>query len=102
MSARSTKGMSWICNDIIFCSSLFYSAPGNFKDSWRLSEGFVAAEGKFLLRVRAVSRPDLVDCHLALLLSCFLQAGLLKVSAAFHAFQSSVSITRVVRRFECF
>ena len=59
----------------------FLSAPGHFRDSWRITEGFVVAEAKSILPARHVSRPDLVDCHLAIILSSFLQAGLLEVSS---------------------
>ncbi|XP_076812453.1 rapamycin-insensitive companion of mTOR-like isoform X2 [Clavelina lepadiformis] len=62
-----------------FEKALNAAAPGHFKDNWRIAEGFVVAEAKEVLPVRSVSRPDLVDCHLAIMLSYFLQAGLLEV-----------------------
>ena len=46
--------------------------PSAFKDSWKLTEGFVASEGKGLLPHLAKSRPNLVESHTALLLSCYL------------------------------
>ena len=49
------------------------SAP---RDSWKLTEGFVAAEGQDILPHLAKSRPNLVEAQTALLLSCYLQAGL--------------------------
>lgn len=91
--------------------------PGRFQDSWRLSDGFVAAEAKTILPHRArsrwdldmkgsylfhyffifnsfiqthehylncifvtfISRPDLMDNYLALVLSAFIRNGLLEV-----------------------
>ena len=50
-------------------------------ESWRLVEGFVADEGKSILRHIAKTRPNLVENHMALLLSSFISAGLLEVSA---------------------
>ncbi|XP_056601916.1 rapamycin-insensitive companion of mTOR [Triplophysa dalaica] len=52
--------------------------PSRFQDGWRLSDGFVAAEGKVILPHRARSRPDLMDNYLALLLSAFINSGLLE------------------------
>ena len=49
------------------------SAP---RDSWKLTDGFVAAEGQDILPHLARSRPNLVEAHTALLLSCYLQADL--------------------------
>jgi len=50
--------------------------PAAVKETWKLTEGFVAAEGKDLLPHLAKSRPNLVESHKALLLSCYLQCGL--------------------------
>ncbi|XP_051751758.1 rapamycin-insensitive companion of mTOR isoform X1 [Ctenopharyngodon idella] len=52
--------------------------PSRFQDSWRLADGFVAAEAKVILPHRARSRPDLMDNYLALLLSAFINSGLLE------------------------
>ncbi|XP_041958385.1 rapamycin-insensitive companion of mTOR [Alosa sapidissima] len=52
--------------------------PSRFQDSWRLSDGFVAAEAKVVLPHRARSRPDLMDNYLALVLSAFITSGLLE------------------------
>ncbi|XP_052412366.1 rapamycin-insensitive companion of mTOR isoform X1 [Carassius gibelio] len=52
--------------------------PSKFQDGWRLSDGFVAAEAKVILPHRARSRPDLMDNYLALLLSAFINSGLLE------------------------
>ncbi|KAG7299403.1 hypothetical protein JYU34_016353 [Plutella xylostella] len=51
--------------------------PSDFQDSWRLSEGFVAAEGTAILPHLSATGPDITEIHLALLLQCFLEAGLL-------------------------
>ncbi|XP_072940990.1 rapamycin-insensitive companion of mTOR isoform X2 [Epargyreus clarus] len=51
--------------------------PSDFQDSWRLNEGFVAAEGTAILPHLSATGPDIMEIHLALLLQCFLEAGLL-------------------------
>ncbi|XP_078485410.1 rapamycin-insensitive companion of mTOR isoform X2 [Ciona intestinalis] len=61
-----------------FETALKAAAPGSFRDNWRHSEGFVVAETKSLLPVHSSSRPDLVNSHLAILLSSFVQSGLLQ------------------------
>lgn len=44
---------------------------------WRLNEGFVAAEGRSILPHLAKTSPSINDMHLALLLYCFLECGLM-------------------------
>ncbi|MBN3289821.1 RICTR protein, partial [Polypterus senegalus] len=61
-----------------FTEALLSVDPSRFQDSWRLSDGFVAAEAKLLLPHRARSRPDLMDNYLALVLSAFIRSGLLE------------------------
>ncbi|CAB3243727.1 unnamed protein product [Arctia plantaginis] len=51
--------------------------PSDFQDSWRLNEGFVATEGTAILPHLGATGPDIIEIHLALLLQCFLEAGLL-------------------------
>nr|CAD7462148.1 unnamed protein product [Timema tahoe] len=51
--------------------------PSHPQDIWRLSEGFVAAEGKAVLPHLAKFRPNIVEIHLSVLLYTFLEAGLL-------------------------
>ncbi|XP_026328283.1 rapamycin-insensitive companion of mTOR [Hyposmocoma kahamanoa] len=51
--------------------------PSDFQDSWRLNEGFIAAEGSAILPHLSATGPDITEIHLALLLQCFLEAGLL-------------------------
>ncbi|XP_055526616.1 rapamycin-insensitive companion of mTOR [Wyeomyia smithii] len=51
--------------------------PAEFQDSWRLNEGFVAAEGTAVLPSLACRVPNVPDIHLALLLYCFIENGLL-------------------------
>uniref|UniRef100_A0A3B4BJD4 Uncharacterized protein n=1 Tax=Periophthalmus magnuspinnatus TaxID=409849 RepID=A0A3B4BJD4_9GOBI len=53
------------------------SVPARFQDTWRLSDGFVAAEAKVILPHRARS-PDLMDNYLAFVLSAFITNGLLE------------------------
>ncbi|XP_067106175.1 rapamycin-insensitive companion of mTOR-like [Osmerus mordax] len=61
-----------------FLEALNSVDPCRFQDSWRLSDGFVAAEAKIILPHRARSRPDLMDNYLALVLSAFIKSGLLE------------------------
>ncbi|XP_066151016.1 rapamycin-insensitive companion of mTOR [Euwallacea fornicatus] len=51
--------------------------PCEPQSSWRLKEGFVAAEGKSVLPHLAKTTPSPTEMHLALLLYCFLECGLL-------------------------
>ncbi|KAM6975890.1 rapamycin-insensitive companion of mTOR-like [Tautogolabrus adspersus] len=61
-----------------FKEALISVDPSRFQDSWRLTDGFVAAEAKTLLPHRSCSRPDLMDNYLALVLSAFIHSGLLE------------------------
>ncbi|KAF7668319.1 hypothetical protein LDENG_00018400 [Lucifuga dentata] len=61
-----------------FTEALLSVDPCRFQDSWRLSDGFVAAEAKIILPHRARSRPDLMDNYLAFVLSAFIASGLLE------------------------
>lgn len=51
--------------------------PADYQDSWRLAEGFVAAEGRAVLPSLANRVPNICEIHTALLLYCFLETGLL-------------------------
>lgn len=51
--------------------------PCEPQSSWRLKEGFVASEGRYVLPHLAKSTPSPTEMHLALLLLCFLECGLL-------------------------
>ncbi|XP_010875023.2 rapamycin-insensitive companion of mTOR isoform X2 [Esox lucius] len=61
-----------------FAEALLSVDPSRCQDSWRLSDGFVAAEAKVILPHRARSRPDLMENYLALVLSAFISSGLLE------------------------
>ncbi|XP_068166209.1 rapamycin-insensitive companion of mTOR-like isoform X2 [Antennarius striatus] len=61
-----------------FTEALLSVDPGRFQDTWRLNDGFVAAEAKVILPHRARSRPDLMDNYLAFVLSAFITSGLLE------------------------
>nr|XP_050846780.1 rapamycin-insensitive companion of mTOR isoform X2 [Vespula vulgaris] len=50
--------------------------PGRTRDSWKLSEGFVAAEGKFILPSLSSCWPNITEIHLALLVYALLECGL--------------------------
>lgn len=52
-----------------------------FQDSWRLNEGFVAAEGVAILPHLGATGPDIIEIHLALLLQCFLEVRYLFTSS---------------------
>lgn len=52
--------------------------PSDFQDSWRLSDGFVAVEGKCVLPCLTNNVPNIMEIHLALLLYCFSENGLLE------------------------
>lgn len=51
--------------------------PADYQDGWRLGEGFVAMEGRFVLPSLASRVPNICEIHLAVLLYCFLETGLL-------------------------
>ncbi|XP_055843320.1 rapamycin-insensitive companion of mTOR [Episyrphus balteatus] len=51
--------------------------PSDFQDTWLLSNGFVAMEGRSILPSLASRAPNICEQHLALLLYCFLETGLL-------------------------
>lgn len=51
--------------------------PSDFQDAWRLSEGFVAAEGRSILPTLAKTGPNVCEIHTAMLLYCFLESGLM-------------------------
>ena len=53
--------------------------PSEKHESWRLTEGFVAEEGKALLSHLAKTRPNLVENHMSLLLAAFISAGVIEV-----------------------
>ncbi|XP_049532058.1 rapamycin-insensitive companion of mTOR [Anopheles darlingi] len=51
--------------------------PAEYQDAWRLNEGFVGAEGISILPSLASNVPKLCEIHIALLLYCFVEHGLL-------------------------
>uniref|UniRef100_A0A4W6FQT0 RPTOR independent companion of MTOR complex 2 n=1 Tax=Lates calcarifer TaxID=8187 RepID=A0A4W6FQT0_LATCA len=61
-----------------FTEALLSVDPARFQDTWRLSDGFIAAEAKVILPHRARSRPDLMDNYLGFVLSAFITSGLLE------------------------
>ncbi|XP_069677672.1 rapamycin-insensitive companion of mTOR isoform X2 [Periplaneta americana] len=52
--------------------------PSHPRDTWKLQDGFVSAEGRDILPHLARFRPNIVEIHLALLLYTFLEVGLLE------------------------
>ncbi|XP_070563534.1 rapamycin-insensitive companion of mTOR-like isoform X2 [Ptychodera flava] len=61
-----------------FNVSLLSSDPSQMQSSWKLSAGFVCEEAKAILPHRAMTRSNLVENHLALVLQAFICAGLLE------------------------
>lgn len=51
--------------------------PADYRDEWRLTDGFVAMEGRNVLPSLANRVPNINEIHTALLLYCFLETGLL-------------------------
>lgn len=51
--------------------------PSEYHDAWRFDEGFVATEGRYVLPTLANKVPNVWETHLALLLYCFVENGLL-------------------------
>lgn len=51
--------------------------PSDYQDSWRLSEGFVALEGRSILPSFINKVPNICEIHQAFLLYCFIENGLL-------------------------
>lgn len=51
--------------------------PADYQDAWRLTEGFVAMEGRSVLPSLANRVPNICEIHIAVLLYCFLETGLL-------------------------
>jgi len=51
--------------------------PSDYQDSWRLSEGFVAMEGRSVLPSLASKVPNICEIHQAFLVYCFIENGLL-------------------------
>lgn len=55
--------------------------PSRPRESWKLSEGFVGAEGRSILPPLSRHRPNIVELHLALLVYALLECGLHKALA---------------------
>ncbi|XP_017088263.2 rapamycin-insensitive companion of mTOR [Drosophila bipectinata] len=78
--------------------------PSDFQDTWLLSNGFVSAEGRSILPTLAARAPNVVEQHLALLLYCFLETGLLNAlvevavgSDQFVSVQATVLIGKILQ-----
>ncbi|KAH8373225.1 hypothetical protein KR009_006539, partial [Drosophila setifemur] len=78
--------------------------PADFQDSWLLSNGFVSAEGRSILPTLAARAPNVVEQHLALMLYCFLETGLLNAlvevavgSDQFVSVQATVLIGKILQ-----
>ncbi|KAH8386683.1 hypothetical protein KR093_001958, partial [Drosophila rubida] len=78
--------------------------PSDFQDTWLLSNGFVSAEGRSILPSLAARAPNVVEQHLALLLYCFLETGLLNAlvevavsSDQFVSVRTTILIAKIVQ-----
>ncbi|XP_034102932.1 rapamycin-insensitive companion of mTOR [Drosophila albomicans] len=78
--------------------------PSDFQDTWLLSNGFVMAEGRSILPSLAARAPNVVEQHLALLLYCFLETGLLNAlvevavnSDQFVSVRTTILIGKIVQ-----
>nr|AAQ22398.1 SD16537p [Drosophila melanogaster] len=78
--------------------------PSDFQDTWLLSNGFVSAEGRSILPTLAARAPSVVEQHLALMLYCFLETGLLNAlvevvvsSDQFVSVQATVLIGKILQ-----
>ena len=69
--------------------------PSASKDAWKLGEGFVAAEGRDILPHLSKSRPNLLENHMCVLLSAYLECelpkALVQVSDFVKAFLNFIS-----------
>ncbi|XP_014664645.1 PREDICTED: rapamycin-insensitive companion of mTOR-like [Priapulus caudatus] len=61
-----------------FSDALLSLDPSSMRDGWQLMEGFVVEEGLSILPHRASTRMNLVENYLSLLITAFVQAGLLE------------------------
>lgn len=78
--------------------------PADYQDAWRLAEGFVAMEGRNVLPSLANRVPNVAEIHIAFLLYCFLETGLLNAlvevvvsSAAFISVRATVLIGKLLQ-----
>uniref|UniRef100_A0A182PNQ2 Rapamycin-insensitive companion of mTOR n=1 Tax=Anopheles epiroticus TaxID=199890 RepID=A0A182PNQ2_9DIPT len=82
--------------------------PAEYQDAWRLHEGFVAAEGIAILPSLAGSVPNLCEIHLALLLYCFVENGLLNAlievivsSDTLISVRATILLARITHQLHC-
>ncbi|XP_049290189.1 rapamycin-insensitive companion of mTOR [Anopheles funestus] len=82
--------------------------PAEYQDAWRLHEGFVAAEGTAILPSLAGAVPNLCEIHLALLLYCFVENGLLNAlieviisSDTFISVRATILLARITHQLHC-
>ncbi|VVC96482.1 unnamed protein product, partial [Leptidea sinapis] len=73
--SATTRGPKWTDEISVALDAV---DPSDFQDSWRLNEDFVAAEGIAILPHLSATGSDIIEIHLALLLQCFLETGLLE------------------------
>uniref|UniRef100_A0A182X2C6 Rapamycin-insensitive companion of mTOR n=1 Tax=Anopheles quadriannulatus TaxID=34691 RepID=A0A182X2C6_ANOQN len=82
--------------------------PAEYQDAWRLHEGFVAAEGIAILPSLAGAVPNLCEIHLALLLYCFVENGLLNAlievivsSDTLISVRATILLARITHQLHC-
>lgn len=64
-----------------YATALSVLDPADFQDSWRLTDGFVAFEGRSVLPSLVKNIPNVTEIHRALLLYCFIENDLLDALA---------------------
>lgn len=78
--------------------------PSDYQDSWRLSEGFVAMEGRSILPSLASKVPNICETHQAFLVYCFIENGLLNAlievivsSDTFISVRATILLAKLLR-----
>ncbi|XP_063704935.1 rapamycin-insensitive companion of mTOR isoform X2 [Culicoides brevitarsis] len=67
----------WNDESIDYSVALGVVDPADFQDAWRITDGFVAVEGRSILPTLAHSVPNITEIHLSMLLYSFVENSLL-------------------------
>lgn len=78
--------------------------PSNFLSMWRLTDGFVAAEGKSILPSLRNNVPNICDTHQALLIYCLIENGMIDALVAvivdsdtFISIRSTILLAKILQ-----
>lgn len=78
--------------------------PSNFLSMWRLTDGFVAAEGRSILPSLRNNVPNICDTHQALLVYCLIENGLIEAliavivdSDTFISIRSTILLAKILQ-----